>query len=149
MPMIAGIMPAIAVKAYGTEQQENKFGIYRAFGSLGFILGTMILPLIFNDIALTAQVSSVFMVISLFLLRRLPKPGPNRRDGSAAFKDFEPFDPMVFLRHVLHLPGGSGRAWILHCLRPGSWRQYATAGNLVGIVRNYSILFLAGDGDGY
>ena len=74
MPMIAGIMPAIAVKAHGTEQQGSKFGIYRAFGSLGFILGTMILPLIFNDIALTAQVSSVFMVISLFLLRRLPKP---------------------------------------------------------------------------
>lgn len=74
MPMIAGIMPAIAVKAHGTEQQGSKFGIYRAFGSLGFILGTMILPLIFNDIALTAQVSSVFMVVSLLLLRRLPEP---------------------------------------------------------------------------
>ena len=93
MPMIAGIMPAIAVKAHGTEQQGSKFGIYRAFGSLGFILGTMILPLIFNDIALTAQVSSVFMVISLFLLRRLPKP--EAKDVERTPLNFRALNPLI------------------------------------------------------
>lgn len=74
MPMIAGIMPSIAVKAHGEKQQGHKFGIYRAFGSIGFILGTMVLPLVFNDIAIVAQASSVFLVGSLFLISKLPKP---------------------------------------------------------------------------
>ena len=74
MPMIAGIMPTIAVKAHGEKQQGRKFGIYRAFGSVGFILGAMILPLVFNDIAIVAQASSVFLIGSLFLISKLPKP---------------------------------------------------------------------------
>ncbi len=74
MPMIAGIMPAIAVKAHGENQQGRKFGIYRAFGSIGFIMGTMVLPLVFNDIAKVAQASSVFLIGSLFLMSKLPKP---------------------------------------------------------------------------
>ncbi len=60
MPMIAGIMPAIAVSSHGDTQQGSKFGVYRAFGSIGFILGTMALPLIFNDIGIVAQVSSLY-----------------------------------------------------------------------------------------
>ncbi len=74
MPMIAGIMPAIAVKAHGTENQGSKFGVYRAFGSIGFILGTMGLPLVFNDIGVVAQASTAFLAGSLFLLGRLPPP---------------------------------------------------------------------------
>ena len=74
MPMIAGIMPTIAVKAHGEKQQGRKFGIYRAFGSIGFILGTMVLPLILNDIAIVAQTSSLFLIGSLFLISKLPKP---------------------------------------------------------------------------
>ena len=93
MPMIAGIMPAIAVKAHGEKQQGSKFGIYRAFGSLGFILGTMILPLIFNDIALAAQVSSIFMIFSLFLLRRLPKP--EARKVESAPLDFRALNRLI------------------------------------------------------
>jgi len=74
MPMITGIMPAIAVTSHGDRQQGSKFGVYRAFGSLGFILGSMVLPLIFNDIAVVAQASSVFLIGSLFLVARLPQP---------------------------------------------------------------------------
>ncbi len=77
MPMIAGIMPAIAVKAHGDEQQGRKFGIYRAFGSIGFIMGTMVLPLVLNDIAKVAQASSLFLIGSLFLLSKLPRPAAN------------------------------------------------------------------------
>lgn len=78
MPMITGIMPAIAVKSHGESQQGSKFGIYRAFGSLGFILGTMVLPLILNDIAMVARTSSVFLLGSLFLVSKLPKPEVKR-----------------------------------------------------------------------
>lgn len=74
IPMIAGMMPTIAVNAFGRKNRGSKFGIYRAFGSLGFILGTMVSPLIFNDIAVVARVASVTLLLSLILIRGLPDP---------------------------------------------------------------------------
>ena len=74
MPMIAGMMPTIAVNAFGRKNRGSKFGIYRAFGSLGFILGAMVSPLIFNDIAVVARVASITLLLSLILIRGLPDP---------------------------------------------------------------------------
>ncbi|MBT5812854.1 MAG: MFS transporter [Opitutales bacterium] len=74
MPMIAGMMPTIAVNAFGPKNRGSKFGVYRAFGSLGFILGTMVSPFIFNDIGVVARVASVTMLLSVALVRGLPDP---------------------------------------------------------------------------
>jgi PPP family 3-phenylpropionic acid transporter len=72
-PMVFGMMPALAVKAMGPHRQGRKFGIYRAFGSLGFIIGAMGLPLLFNDIGIVARVGAVIILSSIFLLLQLPE----------------------------------------------------------------------------
>lgn len=74
MPMINGIMPAIAIASMGSKKNGSQFGIFRAFGSLGFILGTMGLPLVLNDIGASTQAGACILVGSLFLIRKLPKP---------------------------------------------------------------------------
>ncbi|MCZ6674815.1 MAG: MFS transporter [Verrucomicrobia bacterium] len=73
-PMVFGMMPALAVKALGPKQQGRNFGVYRAFGSLGFLLGSMTLPIIFNDIVTVARCGSLIIFLSFFLLRRLSEP---------------------------------------------------------------------------
>ena len=72
--MIFGMMPALAVDSFGRERQGRDFGVYRAFGSLGFILGAMALPLLFNDIAVVARVGALLIFCSLFLLIQMPEP---------------------------------------------------------------------------
>jgi PPP family 3-phenylpropionic acid transporter len=72
-PMVLGMMPALAVAFFGGEGQGRKFGIYRAFGSLGFIFGAMVLPLTFNDIASVARAGALIIFLSCFLLFRLPE----------------------------------------------------------------------------
>ncbi len=73
-PMIFGMMPALAVESFGKERQGRDFGVYRAFGSLGFMVGAMLLPLIFNDIGHVAQTASILIFVSCWLLIQLPKP---------------------------------------------------------------------------
>lgn len=73
-PMVFGMMPALAVETFGRERQGRDFGVYRAFGSLGFILGGMVLPLVFNDIADVARAGGLLVAFSLFLLVQLPEP---------------------------------------------------------------------------
>ena len=73
-PMIIGMMPTLAVMAFGGSRQGRSFGVYRAFGSLGFVIGTMGLPLLLNDIVLIAQVGSLLIFASIFLVLRIPKP---------------------------------------------------------------------------
>ena len=73
-PMVFGMMPALAVNSFGKKRQGRDFGVYRAFGSMGFILGGMVLPLIFNDIAMVARVGSLLIFASCFLLVQLPEP---------------------------------------------------------------------------
>ena len=74
IPMIMGIMPVLAVSAIGKNKRGSQFGLYRAFGSLGFIVGTMILPLVFNDLAMAARTAALILLSSLVLLRKLPEP---------------------------------------------------------------------------
>lgn len=74
MPMISGMMSALAVQAVGRERTGKGIGTYRAFGSMGFILGTMGLPMIFDDIGRAAQAAAVIILASVLLLRHLPVP---------------------------------------------------------------------------
>ena len=84
-PMIFGMMPALAVESFGRERQGRDFGVYRAFGSLGFILGAMVLPLIFNEIGNVARAASLFIFVSCLLLVQLPEP--EAKSSSAARVD--------------------------------------------------------------
>lgn len=82
MPMIGGIMPTLAINAFGKGNSGSQYGIFRAFGSLGFILGTMVLPLIFNDLGVAARVASGIIFLSVFLVRDLPEPEKGTARGS-------------------------------------------------------------------
>lgn len=73
-PMVMGVMPAMAVKAFEGARRGRSFGIYRAFGSLGFMIGSMVLPLVLNDIVRVAQVGSLLILASVLLVRQLPEP---------------------------------------------------------------------------
>jgi len=80
-PMVFGMMPALAVKAMGPSRPGRKFGIYRAYGSLGFIIGAMGLPILFNDIGTVARVGSIIIFASFLLLLKLPEPESNPVPG--------------------------------------------------------------------
>ena len=77
VPMIIGMMPTLAVEAFGGARQGRSFGIYRAFGSLGFTVGAMGLPLLFNDIATISAVGSLFIFLSIPLVLQIPEPDTN------------------------------------------------------------------------
>jgi MFS family permease len=95
IPMIMGIMPALAVSAIGKNKRGSQFGIYRAFGSLGFILGTMVLPLVFNDLAVAARAAALILLSSLLLLRKLPEP---EKDNVASVPlRLRTLDPLISL----------------------------------------------------
>ena len=74
IPMVIGIMPAVAIKVIGETGQGRSFGLYRAFGSMGFIIGTMAMPWIFNDIVIVARIQAFFLLTSILLVWRLPDP---------------------------------------------------------------------------
>jgi PPP family 3-phenylpropionic acid transporter len=95
MPIMMSVMPALAVSALGKNKRGSQYGIYRAFGSLGFILGTMILPLIFNDIGMAARVASVIALSSFFLIRKLPEPEDIK--GPGAPLRLTRLNPLIFL----------------------------------------------------
>lgn len=82
MPMISGMMPTLAVNAFGKGNSGTQYGVFRAYGSLGFILGTMVLPLIYNDLGVAARVASVIIFLSVFLVRGLPEPEKGSSRGS-------------------------------------------------------------------
>ncbi|MCH6258835.1 MFS transporter [Puniceicoccaceae bacterium K14] len=82
MPMVNGIMPALAIASMGGKRSGAQFGVYRAFGSLGFMCGTMILPLLLNDIGLVARVASIILLASVFLIRKLPEPEAKKSLGT-------------------------------------------------------------------
>ena len=91
MPMIAGIMPAIAVTAFGKGKRGKKFGTYRAYGSLGFILSTMGLPLLLDDLGMVARVASIILLLSLLLHSRIPPPiHATARRESLRIRDLDP-----------------------------------------------------------
>ena len=73
-PMVIGVMPALAVGALGAKRRGRDFGVYRSFGSLGFLLGSITLPIIFDDIAIIARGGSVLILFAFILLWRLPEP---------------------------------------------------------------------------
>ncbi len=77
-PMVFGMMPALAVKYLGPTRQGRNFGVYRAFGSLGFLLGSTTLPIIFNDIPTIARYGALIILSSFLLLWRLSEPEGER-----------------------------------------------------------------------
>jgi len=74
IPMIIGMMPTLVVESFGGARQGSNFGIYRAFGSLGFMLGAMFLPMLFDEISTIARVGSLFVFLSIPLILRIPEP---------------------------------------------------------------------------
>jgi len=62
IPMAFSLIPALAVARLGPSSQGSRYARYRQFGSAGFVVGTLVLPLMVNDIR------SVFWLASVFLL---------------------------------------------------------------------------------
>jgi len=81
-PMVFGMMPALAVRMFGPKRQGRDFGVYRAFGSLGFILGSMTLPILFNEIQTVARFGALICLSSVFLLWNLSESEINRPSAS-------------------------------------------------------------------
>ncbi len=62
IPMAFALMPSLAVARLGPSSQGSRYARYRQFGSAGFVVGTLALPLLVGDIR------SMFWVASVFLL---------------------------------------------------------------------------------
>lgn len=84
-PGIQSLMPTLAVEVIGPSRPGRGFGRYRAFGSIGFILGTGILPALSGDLATTCLLGAGALLGSLGLVFRLPrKSGGGASDQLAA-----------------------------------------------------------------
>lgn len=84
IPMAFGLMPALVVSRLGNSSQGSQYARHRQYGSAGFVVGTLMLPLMVGNI------SGLFWLASVFLLaggvtiatdrtpRSLPKPDRKR-----------------------------------------------------------------------
>jgi MFS family permease len=62
IPMAFALLPSLAVARLGPSSQGSRYARYRQFGSAGFVVGTLCLPLLMGDIR------SMFWVASVILL---------------------------------------------------------------------------------
>jgi MFS family permease len=62
IPMAFALMPSLAVARLGPSSQGSRYARYRQFGSAGFVVGTLVIPLLVNDIR------SMFWLASVILL---------------------------------------------------------------------------------
>lgn len=72
-PGIQSLMPTLAVGVIGPSRPGRGFGRYRAFGSIGFMLGTGLLPMLAGDLATTCLLGAGGLLGSLALVFRLPR----------------------------------------------------------------------------
>lgn len=62
IPMAFALMPALVVSRLGNTSQGSRYARHRQFGSLGFIVGTLILPLMVGNISGLFWLASAFML---------------------------------------------------------------------------------------
>ena len=64
LPMILTQMPVLAVSAISSKASGRGYASYRVFGSIGYILGTLLMPRVVDDMDKLFLVASVSMLIS-------------------------------------------------------------------------------------
>ncbi|RKX34825.1 MAG: hypothetical protein DRP71_05815 [Verrucomicrobia bacterium] len=81
IPMAFALMPSLAVSRLGTSSQGSRYARYRQWGSAGFVLGTMVLPFLVDDIR------GVFWLAAVFLLGAAVLITLDRKPSSTAMQD--------------------------------------------------------------
>ena len=66
LPMILTQMPLLAVSAIDASESGKGYASYRIFGSIGNVLGTLIMPRIMSDIYALIFVASIFFLTKSF-----------------------------------------------------------------------------------
>jgi MFS family permease len=82
-PTLNGIMPALAVHNIGRERQGRGFGGYRAFGSIGFMTATIVLPYLLAEIPQVTRIASLFLPMSILALIPLRNPAAHLFEARA------------------------------------------------------------------
>ena len=65
LPMILTQMPLLAVSAIDASESGKGYASYRIFGSIGYVLGTLIMPRIMSDIYALFIVASISLFLSV------------------------------------------------------------------------------------
>lgn len=85
LPAVMGVMPALALGNLPEGRQGEGYGSYRSYGSIGFMAGTMLLPLLLPSVKQVALAASVVLPVSLVFIFALSRPRPRTREEEAAF----------------------------------------------------------------
>lgn len=88
MPVLMGIMPTLAVVNIGNKAPGRGFGGYRAYGSIGFMVATWVLPFFFTDVAHVALAASVIFPLSIFALFALANPTSPLVKNTSSWRHF-------------------------------------------------------------
>lgn len=75
IPMAFTLMPALVVARLGPTNPGRRYARYRQFGSAGFVLGTLGLPLLVDATRSIFWVASVFLLVAGLLIAR-DRPAP-------------------------------------------------------------------------
>jgi len=74
VPMAFALMPALAVARLGPSSQGSRYARYRQWGSAGFVLGTMVLPLLVDDVRGVFWLGAAFLLGAAVLVARDRSP---------------------------------------------------------------------------
>ena len=80
-PMVLNMLPLLAVSIVEGDAAGRKYGAYRVFGSLGYTLSTLLLPLFIKDIGRLIQIAAFVLLavpLPILSLRYRPRPRHTR-----------------------------------------------------------------------
>jgi MFS family permease len=78
VPTLMGVMPALAVHNMRHLPGGSSFGNYRAYGSVGFVIGSWVFPYFFSGIKEIALMGALILPASIYLIRSLEEPGDHQ-----------------------------------------------------------------------
>lgn len=91
-PMIRNMMPLLAVAIFHSTVAGRGYGLYRIFGSLGFVIATLGLPCLTQDIGLLLRISAGAMLLAtapLLFYGGRPTAGHSRGSIGAVLRNRE------------------------------------------------------------
>lgn len=138
--MILNMMPLLVIAMTGGDSQGQAYGRYRIFGSIGFLLGAMGLPVVLealghgDDLQLIILCAAAGMLLGVLPLSRVKIETPGRESGSAGLGDLLR-DPEVILFLIA--------AFFFALANPAVYNFFAAYGRVLG-ADNEALAWLTG-----
>ena len=85
VPAIMGVMPALVLGNLARGNEGEGYGDYRSYGSIGFMAGTLLLPVLLSTIHNIALVAAALLPLSLVFVFSMDRPLPRTASEEAAF----------------------------------------------------------------